>query len=114
VIIQQLIAVAKAILELADKEEYSPQELCHALGMNPGFREKVLSQYDVDYVSAHMRQKQLQNCVAAIAGLSTVASSADSNLWRIELRWYVASRRIFRRTQKPTPIRPKDSLRLSR
>jgi uncharacterized tellurite resistance protein B-like protein len=53
-IIQQLIAVAKANLAFAAKEQAALQEICKALGVNPVFPEKVLSQYQVDHVFAQM------------------------------------------------------------
>ena len=54
-IIQQLIAVAKAQLAVADEEKKTLQQICIALQVNPAFPEKVFSQYEVDYVFAHMQ-----------------------------------------------------------
>jgi uncharacterized tellurite resistance protein B-like protein len=54
-IVQQLIAVAKANLAFAAAEKTTLQQICNALGVNPTFPEKVLSQYEVDHVFAHMR-----------------------------------------------------------
>ena len=54
-IVQQLIAVSKANLVLADRERATLQEICNALGVNPVFPEKVLSQYQVDNVFAQVR-----------------------------------------------------------
>lgn len=53
-IIQQLIAVAKANLDVANEEKRTLQQICTALEVNPAFPEKVLWQYEADYVFAQM------------------------------------------------------------
>jgi uncharacterized tellurite resistance protein B-like protein len=53
-IVQQLIAVAKATLTVAAEEKKTLQEICTALKVNPAFPDKVLGQYEVDYVFAQM------------------------------------------------------------
>jgi tellurite resistance protein len=53
-VVQQLIAVARANLAFADRERAALQEICKALGVNPVFPEKVLSQYEVDNVFAQV------------------------------------------------------------
>jgi uncharacterized tellurite resistance protein B-like protein len=53
-IIQQLIAVARANLAVTTQQKSTLQEICMALKVNPAFPEKVLSQYEVDYVFARM------------------------------------------------------------
>jgi len=50
-IVQQLIAVAKASLDISAQEQNTLQEICTALKLNPVFPEKVLGQYE-DYVFA--------------------------------------------------------------
>jgi tellurite resistance protein len=52
-IIQQLIAVAKANMGVADQEKNALQEICIALELNPTFPEKILGQY-ADTVFAQM------------------------------------------------------------
>ena len=50
-IVQQLIAVAKASLDISVQEQNTLREICTALKLNPVFPEKVLGQYE-DYVFA--------------------------------------------------------------
>jgi peptidase M48-like protein/tellurite resistance protein TerB len=50
-IVQQLIAVAKASLDVSAQEQSTLQEICTALKLNPVFPEKILGQYE-DYVFA--------------------------------------------------------------
>ena len=50
-IVQQLIAVAKASLDVSAQEQSTLQEICKALKVNPVFPEKILGQYE-DYVFA--------------------------------------------------------------
>jgi tellurite resistance protein len=53
-IVQQLIAVAKANLGFAAQEKTTLQEICIALEVNSAFPEKILSQYESDYVFAQL------------------------------------------------------------
>jgi tellurite resistance protein len=53
-IIQQLVAVAKANLNVATEEKNALQEICIALKVNPAFPERILGQY-ADCVFAHMQ-----------------------------------------------------------
>jgi tellurite resistance protein len=53
-VIQQLIAVAKANSTVAEAEKRTLHEICVALEVNPAFTDRILSQYDVDYVFARM------------------------------------------------------------
>jgi len=52
--IQQLIAVAKANLGVATEEKNTLQRICAALNVNPDFPERILWQYETDYVFAQM------------------------------------------------------------
>jgi len=53
-IIQQMIAVAKANLGVGTEEKSTLQQICAALEVNPAFPEKILWQYETDYVFAQM------------------------------------------------------------
>jgi hypothetical protein len=49
-----LIAVAKANFAVAAEEQSTLQEICITLEVNPAFPEKILWQYETDYVFAQM------------------------------------------------------------
>ena len=54
-IVQQLIAVAKASLNVSDQEKSTLQEICTALKLTPVFPEKILGQYeDVVFANAFL------------------------------------------------------------
>jgi uncharacterized tellurite resistance protein B-like protein len=57
-IIQRLVAVAKASMDIADKERTALQQICGALELDPSFAEKILAQYalQVQYTDAVFAQ----------------------------------------------------------